>query len=140
MTSTHDSNNNTHQNALLLQQLQQKIGTKDISRPTTPNMQALQGFIQSPLLKPDDGILTKNTPLKKTSGINVSGALTPRDGAFKPKMAQPVVLVNDQSPKSNKGRVTPKGNALESLLNQVRNQINNGNGMSTPNYRERTNS
>ena len=70
----------------------------------------------------------------------MSGALTPRDGAFKPKMAQPVVLVNDQSPKSNKGRVTPKGNALESLLNQVRNQINNGNGMSTPNYRERTNS
>ena len=101
-------------------------------------MQALQGFLQSPLLKPEERGLLKNTPLKKNS--SVSGTITPRDGAFKPKMAQPVVLVNDQSPKSNKAGVTPKGNALESLLNQVRSQMNTGNGSNTPNYRDRMNS
>ena len=55
-------------------------------------------------------------------------------------MAQPVVLVNDQSPKSNKAGVTPKGNVLESLINQVRNQLNNTNGSNTPNYRDRIHS
>jgi hypothetical protein len=52
-------------------------------------------------------------------------------------MAQPVVLVNDQSPKSLKTGVTPKGNALEALLSQMRSQLNNANGANTPNYRDR---
>lgn len=109
-------------------------------------MQSLQGFLSSPLIKPDEGIFKNNgsTQLKKQNSTNISGALTPREGnnsVFKPKMAQPVVLVNDQSPKSN-NRVTPKGNVLESLINQVRNQLNNNGatGSNTPNYRDRQNS
>jgi hypothetical protein len=118
-----DNGTSSHQNALLLQQLQQKLGTKDNSRPTTPNMQGLQGFMQSPLFKPEDSALfRRDTPIKKPTSTNISGNLTPREGngSFKPKMAQPVVLVNDQSPKSNKAGVTPKGTALDSLLSQIR--------------------
>jgi hypothetical protein len=71
------------------------------------------------MLKPEEGFFKQNS-LKKHSSTTISGNMTPREanGAFKPKMAQPVVLVNDQSPKS---KVTPKGNMLESLINQVRN-------------------
>jgi hypothetical protein len=66
---------------------------------------------------------------------------TRENGVFKPKMAQPIVLVNDQSPKSNKAGVTPKGTALDSLLNQLKSQLNNSkNGAGTPNYRDRLNS
>jgi hypothetical protein len=94
-------------------------------------------------LKPEGAGNVKNTPLKKQSSLNISGNLTPREGngTFKPKMAQPVVLVNDQSPKSNKAGVTPKGTALDSLLSQFKNQLNNSNnGANTPNYRDRFNS
>jgi hypothetical protein len=96
------------------------------------------------LLKQEEGFFNKSASLKKQNSTTYSGVLTPREGngAFKPKMAQPVVLVNDQSPKSNIRGTTPKGNMLESLINQVRNQLNGANGANTPtpNYRERMNS